>query len=130
MGHNNPNSLANLKPAKPGEVRNPKGLNQFTYRQDAETTFARLLDRVDPSSRDGQTISQTILENLVMMARGRDRWAIDRVLERILPKVDKVEATVTHEVEFTSPEQYEDPNEWSEQAKSDASARSEDPKLN
>jgi hypothetical protein len=33
----------NLIPAKPGEVRNPKGINQYSYRRDFEDAIQRLL---------------------------------------------------------------------------------------
>ena len=32
-----------LRPAKPGEVRNPTGINQHTYRRDFERTIDALL---------------------------------------------------------------------------------------
>lgn len=42
-----PNSLANLMPpAQPGEVRNPKGINQYTYRRDFELAIDELLKGV------------------------------------------------------------------------------------
>lgn len=42
MGNPSPNT-SGLKPAKPGEVRNPKGINQYTYRRNFEATIDRLL---------------------------------------------------------------------------------------
>ncbi len=43
-----PNSLANLKPSKPGEARNPKGKNQYdtSYRRDFELAIDDLLSGV------------------------------------------------------------------------------------
>ncbi len=38
------NSLANLRPVKPGEVRNPAGKNQYTYRRDFQAAIQRLAD--------------------------------------------------------------------------------------
>ncbi len=38
------NSLANLRPVKPGEVRNPAGQNQYTYRRDFQAAIQRLAD--------------------------------------------------------------------------------------
>ena len=83
---------ATLKPCKPGEVRNPNGYNQFTYKRDAEQTFDRLLR--SPSEHPGMTVAAAILSDLIVMARERDKWAIDKVLERILP------AMQSHEVHF------------------------------
>ena len=34
--------LANLQPIRPGEVRNPKGRNQYSYRRDFEAAIGRL----------------------------------------------------------------------------------------
>jgi hypothetical protein len=35
--------VENLKPAKPGEVRNPEGRNQYSYRRDFEATIEAVL---------------------------------------------------------------------------------------
>ena len=44
-----PNSLASLRPIKAGEVRNPNGKNQYTYRRDFEATIQRLAEgKYDP----------------------------------------------------------------------------------
>jgi len=71
-----------------GEVRNPRGLNQYTYRRDAEQTFARILQSARGDKRKG-TVSEEILEIIMTMAQNKDRWALERVLERILPKIEK-----------------------------------------
>jgi hypothetical protein len=80
---------ANIIPPQPGEVRNPSGINQYTYRKDAEATFERLLRSV--ADRGEMTVAEAILTDLVEMGQGKDKWAIDRVLERILPAVTKHE---------------------------------------
>lgn len=86
--------VENLRPPiQPGEVRNPKGINQYTYRGDAEATFDRLLRSV--AERGEETVAEAILEDLCVMAQERNTWAIDRVLERILPKVDRHELDVS-----------------------------------
>ena len=36
--------LANLRPIRPGEVRNPEGRNQYTYRRDFQAAIQRLAD--------------------------------------------------------------------------------------
>jgi hypothetical protein len=38
--------VENLKPAKPGEVRNPEGRNQYSYRRDFEATIDAVLRSV------------------------------------------------------------------------------------
>lgn len=78
---------------KPGQILNPDGKNQYTYRKDAEATFERLLRGVDEES--GLTVAERILVNLVVMARDSDKWAIERVLERILPKIEKTEHDIS-----------------------------------
>lgn len=74
---------------KPGEARNPKGVNQYTYRRDAEATFDELMKGVDLES--GLPVAERILGNIVAMARDSDKWAMERILERILPKIDRSE---------------------------------------
>jgi hypothetical protein len=83
---------ANLRPNPGGEVRNPKGHNQYTYRKDAEATFDRILRSV--ADRGKMTVAEAILSDVAAMSQERDKWAIDKVLERILPAVQK------HEVEL------------------------------
>ena len=39
-----PRQLASLKPIRPGEVRNPEGRNQYTYRRDFQDAIQRLAD--------------------------------------------------------------------------------------
>jgi hypothetical protein len=74
---------------------NPTGRNGSSYRRDAEQTFERLLKEVDA---EGVTVSEQILDTIIKMAQAKNRWALDKVLERILPKVSSVEATVAGEV--------------------------------
>lgn len=79
-----------LKPAKPGEVRNPKGINQYTYRAEAEAYFAKVLREIDKGS--GKRNLEVILDGLVELAKTkRGRHALDRVLERMLPAIQKHE---------------------------------------
>ena len=40
-----PNSRRNLRPAQPGDVLNPKGTNQHTYRIAFETRIQDILDQ-------------------------------------------------------------------------------------
>lgn len=50
-----PNSLANLKPARPGDVRNPKGINRYTKGQALkaryEATCIALMECADEDQR-------------------------------------------------------------------------------
>lgn len=91
----NPENLV-AHQVKPGQVLNPTGINQYTYRKDAEATFDRLLRSV--AERGEGTVAEAILADLCEMAQEKNTWAIDRVLERILPKVDR------HEVDINTPD--------------------------
>jgi len=74
----------NLKPIKPGEVRNPAGANQYTYRADAE----RHLDRW--CKQHGRELIERLLED----AKQGKGYAMKLALDRILPAVTR------HEVEI------------------------------
>jgi hypothetical protein len=79
-----PNSLANLKPPQPGEVRNPTGRNQYTYRTEAEKNL-------DEWCKDhGREMVRVIAD----AARAGKPWAAKLILDRVLPAVQK------HEVEL------------------------------
>ena len=75
--------LAGLKPVKPGEVRNPTGKNQWTYRREFEAAFAKA------ASEHGPELVRILFEK----ARRADRFFFEKALERMLPKVER------HEVE-------------------------------
>jgi hypothetical protein len=60
---------------KKGEVRNPAGRNQYTYRRDAE----RMLDAMSKEH------AGEILTELFDNARLGKRWAIQYICDRILP---------------------------------------------
>jgi hypothetical protein len=70
-------------------VLNPKGRNQYTYRRDAEAIFDKLLRSIDPKS--GKSVGEQILEGLLELAKAREEWAVQTVLARILPKVERLE---------------------------------------
>ena len=73
----------NLKPATKGEVRNPKGINGFTYRDDAERDLAMWCKQY----------GNEVIERLVKDAKQGKGYAMKLVLDRILPVVQKVEVT-------------------------------------
>ena len=76
--------IANLKPAAPGEVRNPKGVNQFSYRQDAEKHLAEWCEKY----------GQDLIDKLCDDARDGNRHMMKLALERILPAVKEVDLRV------------------------------------
>jgi hypothetical protein len=82
-----PKSLANLRPCTKGEVRNPEGRNQFTYRAEAEK---HLDEWCKLSGRD-------LVNKICDEAKAGKPWAAKLMLDRILPAVQR------HEVEIPEP---------------------------
>ena len=122
----------NLKPMKKGQTANPKGINQYSYRHDAEATFQAILDRIetrDPETGETQSVSEVIIENLLEMATEKDKWALDQVLDRILPVVKNahLEVSSAPAAQFHAPEQYTDPNEWEKESKKKKLLNGSDP---
>lgn len=74
--------LAGLKPVKPGEVRNPTGKNQWTYRADFERSVARLMDA------HGESIAERLVHGAL---RGKDLRLMLALLERVFPRVERHE---------------------------------------
>ena len=68
-----------LPPAKKGEVRNPKGNNQYTYRREAELNLDKWC------SKHGKVL----IEKLLDLAAAGKPWAMKLALERILPVVQE-----------------------------------------
>jgi hypothetical protein len=98
-GHPN---TSGLKPFKPGDVGNPQGRNQYTYRRIAE-------DALEQWCREnGDALIKTICDE----AKKNRAWAAKLMLDRILPAVTKhdVEAHVSGAVEVTRE------GEWTELA--------------
>ena len=74
MAH--PNSLANLRPARRGEVRNPRGINGYTrnrhHREKFEAVCIALADCEDIELQQ-QLIRQLVVETLNGAVRGDSR---------------------------------------------------------
>ena len=101
-----------LKPAKPGEIRNPKGINQYTYRRDFEHSIDALLKGklTAPEIEDlklpahirhvveagevsrGEVIAMITVAGAMMGEKER----LAEVLARLWPKISK------HEIEDTA----------------------------
>lgn len=60
---------------KPGEVRNPEGRNQYTYRDDAETSLEKWCKQH----------GDAVIEKCVKEAEKGRPWAMRLLLDRILP---------------------------------------------
>ena len=75
----NPNAKANLRPPiKPGEVRNPKGINGFS------NSFREMLAKA-ATEDDFVVITQKAIE----LARAGNVDAIKFILEKTYPKIEK-----------------------------------------
>jgi hypothetical protein len=103
-----------LSPIQPGEVRNPKGINQHTYRRDFERTIDALLrGEISPEERNllpplvrtsvlpGMTRGEALASATVAAAFALDEKHLANVLKRVWPE------TVKHEHRNTaSPPQF------------------------
>ena len=67
-----------------GEIRNPKGINQYTYRGDAERDLGRWCRK---HGRD-------LVEKVLDLALAGKPWAVKMMIDRILPIVHR------HEIEL------------------------------
>jgi hypothetical protein len=83
----NPENL--MPPPKPGEVRNPKGHNQYTYRRVFEDAVEKLL--VEKHKETGKTYAQILAERALELADKGDTKTLSEVLSRVWPKVSKHE---------------------------------------
>jgi hypothetical protein len=70
-----------LPPPQLGEVRNPKGINQYTYRRQAEMDLERWC----------RTHGRELIEKILDLALLGKPWAVKLMLDRILPVVQKHE---------------------------------------
>ncbi len=77
-----PNSLANLRPAKAGEVRNPTGVNQYSLDhqrlQRFDVTCQALIECMDPELREH--LAERIARDVIAGAVSEDRQLLTRLL--------------------------------------------------
>lgn len=78
----------NLVPIVPGEVRNPTGRNQYTYRKDWERTIDAALKA---GTKHNGTQLESIAETLLSEAEKGSPWAVKEVLKRVWPETIKHE---------------------------------------
>jgi len=71
-------------PIQLGEVRNPLGRNQYTYRDDAKRKFSELCK----ANADG------FLEGVFQLAKDGESWAAKMVWEEIMPAVKAVDVNL------------------------------------
>ena len=79
---------ANLTPIKPGQVLNPQGINQYTYRKEWERTIDAALKA---GTEHNGTMLESIADKLLSEAHKGKPWAMQLVLKRVWPE------TVKHE---------------------------------
>jgi hypothetical protein len=70
---------------KPGEVKNPTGINQYTYRREAEQHLEEWCKEY------GRELVRVIAD----AARAGKPWAAKLILDRVLPAVEKHEHSLT-----------------------------------
>lgn len=78
---------ANLIPNPGGENRNPKGHNQYTYRDDAKKQFAKLC----------KENADEFLDHVFSLAKEGEPWAAKMVWEEIMPAVKSFNVNVNDE---------------------------------
>ena len=93
----NPKSKENLRPAKKGDVRNPKGAPKKLPKLD------ELLAEVLGETEEGKTQAQMILESLVKRARSGDVKAGALLLDRGWGKVKEHIDITTNEESLNKP---------------------------
>jgi hypothetical protein len=84
------------RPIQPGQVLNPTGKNQFTYRK----AWEREIDQALNSAAEGDrgTTLQALADKLLSEALKGKPWAMQLVLKRVWPE------TVKHEVREEPPQ--------------------------
>jgi hypothetical protein len=93
----NPKSRENLRPAKKGEVKNPKGAPKKLPKLD------ELLAQVLGETEEGKTQAQRILEALVRRANTGDVKSANLLLERGYGKVKEHIDITTNEESINKP---------------------------
>jgi hypothetical protein len=83
---NHPGS-ENLRPIKPGEVRNPEGRNQYTARREAEKAW----DELALSLKGDKRRLDLFLDKMWAEAEAGEPWAAKEVVARLLPVTTKIE---------------------------------------
>jgi hypothetical protein len=104
-GKANGNAAIRGRPIRPGEVRNPEGRNQYTYRRDFETSIGRLLNGeltdaeaeqvpewvqalVNPGMARGEALA-----HITVLGALRGEKHLLEALKRIWPVVTKAEVS-------------------------------------
>jgi hypothetical protein len=76
------------RPIQPGQVLNPTGKNQFTYRKAWEHEIEQALNAaIDDTQR--KTTLQALADKLLSEARKGKPWAMQLVMKRVWPETVK-----------------------------------------
>jgi len=81
------------RPIQPGQVLNPNGNNQYTYRREWEREVEKAL-RVE-SGDERRTLLQELVEKLLSEARTGKPWAMRLVMKRLWPERSRLEVEDT-----------------------------------
>lgn len=87
-----PNTLAALRPASKGEVRNPRGINGHSYRESFEKEIDRLL-AAESATKPGRSRGQALAELVLAEAEEGSDKAIALVMRRVWPEVRHLKIT-------------------------------------
>ena len=80
-----PNSIANLRPAQKGEVRNPKGANGSTKSWQREILLLRTLNALD--ELEDEDLREEALQAIALLVIDRALQGDSRVLCRLLDRL-------------------------------------------
>ena len=75
-----------MAPIAKGEVRNPKGINQWTYRREAEASLEKWC----------RSHGAELIEKVCDIALSGRPWAVKLLMERILPVVQEHKIQIPH----------------------------------
>ena len=102
VAQKNPNSLANLRPPKKGEVRNPNGRKKGV--KNVKTTLKKFLDaKIDfknPLTKKNETATayDIVAIRLVVKAMNGDLKAMKELYDRLEGSVNKSEMNIINQV--------------------------------
>ena len=81
------------RPIQPGQVLNPEGRNQWTYRREWEQEIDKALRAKSDDER--RTVLQELAESLLSGARAGKPWAMQLIMKRVWPERSKLEVEDT-----------------------------------
>jgi hypothetical protein len=91
--------LANLRPAKPGEVRNPEGRNQFSRDRERQAQFLAICRAISACEEDAllERLVRALVEQVIDGAIQGDRRLLGQLLDYLMPVQGLGEAVYNQE---------------------------------